>query len=964
MSLSKKNEEAVGSFYQDKASVVQEARVFNESPISPRKCRIVLTKVLYLLYTGETFGRQEATSLFFGCTKLFQNKDPALRQMVYLAIKELCWLADDVIMVTASIMKDMQPNVEVVYRPNAIRALSRVVDPSMVQGLERFFKSAIVDRNTSISSAALVSSYQLQVGARDVVRRWGNEVQEALSAKGGSSSGGLGSGFGFGGASSYLGFGGSAPQPQQQSGFQSIPSSSFIVQYHALGLLYLIRSSDRMAVTKLVQQLSGAASGGSRGSSATTLRSPMALCILVRYAAKIAEDDPNLRPVMMELLENWLRHKSDMVNYEAARAICEMRGVTEAALSRPIAVLQLFLSSSKTTLKFAAIRTLAKLAQTHPSAVSACNVDMENLITDTNRSVATYAITTLLKTGTEASVDRLMKQISSFMGEISDEFKVIVVDAIRSLTLKFPAKQVTMLAFLSGVLRDEGGYDFKRAVVEAIFDMIRFISDCKEAALAHLCEFIEDCEFTKLSVRILHVLGSEGPKMMTPQKYIRYIYNRVILENAIVRAAAVNALAKFGVADKALSARIEVLLQRCLDDVDDEVRDRAALNLKLLHDTHLAQRLVRDESLFKLNDLEQQLHNYLTAGPSSAAFDASSVQRISREEAEQQALRAKAEATSKVAMASESSQVASTSAAGAIGGGSAAGVGGSSSANEARALYQAELSSIPQLSSYGPLLKSTSRPVELTERETEYVVTAVKHVFTEHIVLQFNVTNTHSEVVLENVAVVVGGVEDAGLSEDFILPIGVLNQETPSGKVYVSFTRQGGSADFPQGQLTSTLRFTTKEVDPSTGEAEEEGFEDSYEIEALDLGVADYVDPRFCDFNGEWNDAAGALNKSATETYSLTAVGSLKDACDLLIPLLGLEALGGTETPTSSSVHTLNLAGSVVLGAGVADGKKGPATSKTLVRARMTHSATEGVGLELAVKADSEAAVNLIMSAI
>lgn len=77
MSLSKKNEEVggVGSFYQDKASVVQEARVFNETPISPRKCRIVLTKVLYLLYTGETFGRQEATSLFFGCTKLFQNKD-------------------------------------------------------------------------------------------------------------------------------------------------------------------------------------------------------------------------------------------------------------------------------------------------------------------------------------------------------------------------------------------------------------------------------------------------------------------------------------------------------------------------------------------------------------------------------------------------------------------------------------------------------------------------------------------------------------------------------------------------------------------------------------------------------------------------------------------------------------------------------------------------------------------------
>jgi coatomer subunit gamma len=150
------------------------------------------------------------------------------------------------------------------------------------------------------------------------------------------------------------------------------------------------------------------------------------------------------------------------------------------------------------------------------------------------------------------------------MAEISDEFKVIIVDAIRSLTLKFPAKHVSMLAFLSGVLRDEGGYDFKRAVVEAIFDMIKFIADCKEQALSHLCEFIEDCEFTKLSVRILHLLGTEGPKSPQPTKYIRYIYNRVVLENATVRAAAVTSLAKFGAggSDQKLAKSVTVLLNR------------------------------------------------------------------------------------------------------------------------------------------------------------------------------------------------------------------------------------------------------------------------------------------------------------------------------------------------------------------------------------------------------------------
>lgn len=65
-----------------------------------------------------------------------------------------------------------------------------------------------------------------------------------------------------------------------------------------------------------------------------------------------------------------------------------------------------------------------QVAMKHPSAVTACNLDLENLITDSNRSIATLAITTLLKTGSESSVDRLMKQISSFVSEISDEFKV------------------------------------------------------------------------------------------------------------------------------------------------------------------------------------------------------------------------------------------------------------------------------------------------------------------------------------------------------------------------------------------------------------------------------------------------------------------------------------------------------------------------------------------------------------
>ena len=100
--------------------------------------------------------------------------------------------------------------------------------------------------------------------------------------------------------------------------------------------------------------------------------------------------------------------------------------------------------------------------------------------------------------------------------------------------------------------------------------------------LSHLCEFIEDCEHIDLAIRILHLLGREGPRTPKPYKYIRFIYNRVLLEAPAVRAAAVTSLAKFGASCEDLSQSVVVLLEHCLLDNNDEVRDRALLYLEVL----------------------------------------------------------------------------------------------------------------------------------------------------------------------------------------------------------------------------------------------------------------------------------------------------------------------------------------------------------------------------------------------
>ena len=845
--------------------------------------------------------------------ELLTDIQSGLRQMVYLVIKELSTIAEDVIMVTSSIMKDIQANQEVIYRPNAIRALARIIDAQSVQSVERLFKSALVDRSPAISSASLVSSYHLYTLSPTIIKRWSNEAQEAVNAKAVSS----------GGHGGYL--------SSSSSGFQSVPSSSYIMQYHALGLLYIMREKDRMAITKMVQQL-----GAGKGSS--LVRNPMAICMLIRFARKVMDEDPNVQKQMHEYLEGLLRHKSDMVTVEAARAICDMRNVSTSDLFRPVAVLQVYLSSPKTILKFAAIKTLNKLAMTNPAAVTACNLDMENLITDSNRSIATYAITTLLKTGNEASVDRLMKQISSFMADITDEFKIIVVDAIRSLCLKFPAKQAIMLSFLSGVLRDEGGYEFKHVVVEAIFDMIKYIKDCREAALAHLCEFIEDCEFTKLSVRILHLLGIEGPKTHNPTKFIRYIYNRVVLENAVVRAAAVSSLAKFGVCveDAAVMKSVNVLLRRCLDDIDDEVRDRAAMYIKVIEDKQLADTFVREEGQFSLAALESELVSYVKDDARhKTAFDITSVPKVSREQAAAEVSHSRPSALESIEASSSKTPEPSPVA---------------PSAAEAQSAYASQLAAVPEFESYGAVLKSSSKPVELTESETEYVVSVVKHIFKEHVVFQFNVSNTIPDTVLEQVSVIMTPGPETGLTEDFIVPVDSLTSSDGAGKVYVSFTRDEPET-YAAGSFACTLRFISKEVDPTSGEPEEEGYQDEYQVEDCDVGAGDYITPTYVTFSSEWDKLASAAQ--ATETFALSSSESLREACKSLIEVLGMEALGGTETPTSSTVHTLNLSGMVAGGGG-----------KVLARCRMTFAQGSGVTLELSVRAEKEEVTQLVLSAI
>ncbi|PON84890.1 Coatomer gamma subunit [Trema orientale] len=874
----------------EKGAVLQEARVFNDPQLDARRCSQVITKLLYLLNQGESFTKIEATEVFFAVTKLFQSRDIGLRRMVYLMIKELSPSADEVqigtdisyiasnikvIIVTSSLMKDMNSKTDM-YRANAIRVLCRITDGTLLTQIERYLKQAIVDKNPVVASAALVSGIHLLQTNPEIVKRWSNEVQEAVQSR------------------------------------------AALVQFHALALLHQIRQNDRLAVSKLVTSLT-------RG----TVRSPLAQCLLIRYTSQvIRESGGNTqtgdRP-FYDYLESCLRHKAEMVIFEAAKAITELSGVTNRELTPAITVLQLFLSSSKPVLRFAAVRTLNKVAMTHPMAVTNCNIDMESLISDPNRSIATLAITTLLKTGNESSVDRLMKQITNFMSDIADEFKIVVVEAIRSLCLKFPLKYRSLMNFLSNILREEGGFEYKKAIVDSIVILISDIPDAKESGLLHLCEFIEDCEFTYLSTQILHFLGIEGPKTSDPSKYIRYIYNRVHLENATVRASAVSTLAKFGALVDSLKPRIFILLRRCLFDSDDEVRDRATLYLNTLGGDGSVVETDNDVKDFLFGSLDVPLVNLETSlknyEPSEEPFDINSVPK---EIKSQPLAEKKAPGKKQPGLGASPSGPASTVDA-----------------------YDKLLSSIPEFSNFGRLFKS-SPPVELTEAETEYAVNVVKHIFDSHVVFQYNCTNTIPEQLLENVTVVVDASEAEDFSEVASKPLRSLPYDTP-GQTFVAFEKPEGVPAV--GKFSNMLRFIVKEVDPSTGEAEEDGVEDEYQLEDLEVVAADYMlKVPVSNFRNAWESMDPESEQ--VDEYGLGPRESLTEAVSAVINLLGMQPCemdyysghdygkGSEVVPNNSRSHTCLLSG-VYIG-----------NVKLLVRLSFGMDSSREVAMKLAVRSD------------
>ena len=367
--------------------------------------------------------------------------------------------------------------------------------------------------------------------------------------------------------------------------------------------------------------------------------------------------------------------------------------------------------------------------------------------------------------------------------------------------------------------------------------------------------------------------------------------------------------------------------------------------------------------MYSLSTFEHQLVMYVTADDKqtfAAAFDLSTIPVVSHEQALAE------ERTKKLTSATPTLKAPST---GPKKGPQVNGVAEAGATALAVAQKRAQaLLQIPELKAHGALLHS-SPSIELTESETEYVVSVIKHIYKEHLVLQYDIKNTMTDTVLEDLSVAATpSDEEEALEEEFTIPLAKLAAEQP-GSVFVSFTKNP-EVSYPITSFTSILKFTSKEIDPTTGEPDDSGYEDEYQVEDLELMGSDYVTPAFAgSFDHAW-EQTGATGDEASETLQLSNTKSIAgernsassrelgyshrppDATEQLTKALSLQPLDGTDVPISTSTHTLKLYGKTIKG------------GKVAAQIKMAYSAKSGVTTKITVRSEEEGVAALLVGSV
>ena len=522
---------------------LQSASIFNEKNIQNEQCIEILINLIYLLNKGEKFTEKEKETIFFSATKLLHSANPILRRIIFLFVKHLNWWQSSFIL-TGSLITELNGDDDLI-KPNCFRLLGQITDASSVNVVERLLKEAINNKNHEVASSALSCTLFMCLKGFGIAKSWINEISEKLNSSLGEEN---------------------------------------LLTFHTLLLLKEIKKNDKLFLIKIFSKVA-------ENSSSRNQRSQFAVCQLIRYITELLKRgdlEQNVKDTFNRFLEVSLYNIEESIKIEACRAVMQIPNVKPSLKKTTIATLCDLISSTNKIVRFSAMKTLDKYIDEFAQNIAVdIFLELEKIIEDsgTNSSIKSYAFSIFLKISKGLSDYRLEKMFKTFIEQYTkfkEDFKKKLIIISRNISRANPSKNKLYYNFFCSLFKLDASPQTKIEILEALIWFIYNDQELKLQSLLFLAESIFDCQYDILKIRILNLLGKECDLVNNKSKLVRYIYNQIILESPMVRASAISALGEIGFKEKNMRDIIISLIENCLNDDDNEVRERAFMVSKAL----------------------------------------------------------------------------------------------------------------------------------------------------------------------------------------------------------------------------------------------------------------------------------------------------------------------------------------------------------------------------------------------
>ena len=815
---------------------------FNEKNIQSNQCIEILVNLIYLLNRGEKFTEDEKEKIFFGATKLLHSANPMLRRIIFLFVKHLNWWQSSFIL-TGSLITELN-NDDDLIKPNCFRLLGQITDASSVNVVERLLKEAINNQNHEVASSALACTLFMVLKGFGIAKTWANEISEKMNSSFGEEN---------------------------------------LLTFHTLLLLKEIKKNDKLFLIKIFCKIID---------NYSSRKSKFATCQLIRCVTEVllkGDIEKETKHTFTSFLEKCLYNVEDSIKIEAARSIMQLDNVKATLKKTAIGVLCELMGSTNKIVIFSAMKTIDKYIDNYAQSVAVdIFLETEKIIEDpnTNSSMKSYAFSIFLKISKGLSDYRLEKMFKTFIDQYSkfkEDFKTKIIIISKNVSRENPSKNKLYYNFFSSLLKLEASPQTKLEILDGLIWFIYNDKELKMQTLFFLADSIFDCQYDVLKIKIINLLGKECELVSNKSKIIRFIYNQIILESPMVRVSAISALGEIGIKEKNLREIIISLIEKSLNDDDNEVRERAFMYYKALKgvtdeknednqlvnfvfpkkvknptpvdelNIDLIQLVINSEkdNLLKSNDISKELMNLL-----------SDTEKISE-------LMKKSKTTDDTKKKKKEK------------------------VKEKEGENEDPFSKI-----YGPP-RIYSPYKKLTDESAEYLTKYRKIVHDKIVVIDFEIKNTIEFQIINNVSIDIENLQSEGFDFDKteIIPIKSL-KTNDSGHIYLKILKEKDEV-YSNCSFNCTLQFDLQELDVK-GNPHGIPVKETYKLNKLvEVSYADYYikNPKVNleNFQEFWKQAEKSEYKKGDEKMGLP-YHNIKSAAENFSEIIGLEPLNNIDS--------------------------------------------------------------------